>query len=38
MSWTPSANLWVTAGVDYQISGERSEAQYRASVIVGYYF
>jgi len=36
--FVPSSRLWITAGVDYQISGERSEPQYRASLIVGYYF
>jgi hypothetical protein len=36
--YVPSSNLWITAGIDYQVTGERSEPQYRASVIVGYYF
>ncbi|HEX8914021.1 MAG TPA: hypothetical protein VF796_16860 [Humisphaera sp.] len=36
--WTPTKDLWITAGVDYQITGHRDEPQYRAAIIAGYYF
>jgi len=36
--WTPSDNIWLSAGLDYQLSDVDSEAQYRGALKVGYYF
>ena len=34
----PNDRLWITAGIDYQITGHADEPQYRAAIIIGYYF
>lgn len=35
---TPNDKLWITAGVDYQVTGHADAPLYRAALIVGYYF
>jgi hypothetical protein len=38
MSWTPNEKLWVTGGVEFQLTDNRDEPRYNATLIVGYYF
>ena len=38
INFTPTDNVWVTMGLDVQLTNHRDEPQYRFALIVGYYF
>jgi len=38
INFVPSDSLWITVGIDVQLTNRRDEPEYRAAVILGYYF
>jgi hypothetical protein len=38
INWVPVPSLWITAGFDFLLTNQNDEPQYRAAIIVGYYF